>query len=156
MNIRKMEYTDLKMEKKSLVSLFKDTYKENFPEGMDFYRMAQQKYSELMEYYRNGSAILIGAFSDKGLVGILWAYKRMALEGERIHLTQLCVRKEFRKRGIGSRLIVYLEKVSEEMKIKTIELMATYENKKVMEFYLKNDFGIERVLLKKEIENNRL
>ena len=108
-------------------------------------------YSNMLEYIKDNTAIIIGAFEGEKLLGFIWAYEREVNQERRYHINYFIVNPEERKKGIGTQLINEIYKIAKACKISKIELMVTAKNEEAVSFYAKQDFQVERTLLCKEI-----
>ena len=109
MEIRKAKNSEIN-EIKRLVDEFEemDVIKETFPET--YYRRILKK------------GILLVAIESKELVGI--CFGTYNTKEKWADLLGLVVKKNFRKKGIGSSLIKEFEKIVKNKKLKTIDLYA--------------------------------
>src|SRR3989344_6698419 len=109
MEIRKAKNSEIKGIKK-LVDKFEemDVIKETFPET--YYRRILKK------------GILLVAIESKELVGI--CFGTYNTKEKWADLLGLVVKKNFRKKGIGSSLIKEFEEIVKNKKLKTIDLYA--------------------------------
>ena len=109
MEIRKAKNSEIK-EIKKLIDKFEemDVIKETFPET--YYRRILQK------------GILIVAIENNKLVGVCFGTYNTKEKWS--DLLGLVVKKEFRKKSIGSSLIKEFEKIVKNKKLKTIDLYA--------------------------------
>jgi len=149
--VRKLELKDIIDKQESVYKIIKLIMQESFGNIKTLDNITLEKYNDMIEFQKNGSAILYGAFYESKLVGLMWAYERTNIDEKALHLTEIGVLEEYRKKGIGTALIQKLEMVAKKRKIKSIELMATKSNKNVCSFYLNSDFLIERYVMRKRL-----
>ncbi len=109
MEIRKAKSSEV-TQVKILVDNFEemDVIKETFPE--EYYRRILKK------------GILLVAVENNKLVGV--CFGTYNTKERWADLLGLVVKKEFRKKGIGSSLIKEFEKITRKKKLKTIDLYA--------------------------------
>lgn len=67
---------------------------------------------------RNADTMSIAAFKDKDVIGVIVA----RFEYQAMEVTQLAVKKEFRKQGIGSQLLNEIERVAKERGVVNVTL----------------------------------
>ena len=72
-------------------------------------------------------------------------------EGKTAELNDMFIEQEFRKYGIGSKLIASFENWCKQNDAKRILVAATIGNDNAISFYKKNGFGQLNIILRKEI-----
>ncbi|MGL5098620.1 MAG: GNAT family N-acetyltransferase [Fusobacteriaceae bacterium] len=88
--------------------------------------------------------------ADK-LLGMCWYFFREE-SGEKIcHISQMAVVKEHQGMGISTKFLSALEKICSEKGVKKIDLNVGAINKLGIDFYKKNNFLEERILMKKQL-----
>lgn len=107
--------------------------------------------SEMGKFIDDGSAYIVGAFDDEKLIGFIWCYRRIFNQEERLHIYHFIVDKTCRGAGVGQQLINTAFTYAQENNISKIDLMATSSNKQALNFYYKNKFVDERLLLSRGI-----
>lgn len=142
---------ELNENSKEIIELLNDNYLINFPNHHDLLNFAISNFNDMKKFINNGSAIVVGAYSEKKIIGFLWAYRRMFLGEERLHISHIVVDVKFRGFGIGSRMIDSIEQYASKNEIKTIELITTSTNEKTIEFYNKHGFSVTRVQIEKNL-----
>lgn len=136
----------------TLIALLKENMEINFPEVKIDKHYAIDIYNKMMIYQKDGSAILIGAFLDKRLLGFIWAYKRESFGEKRIHVSHIVVQSDLRSKGLGETLLKNLEQHSKVYDFQLIELMCSIKNKKALDFYNRNGFSPTRFQLEKKLD----
>lgn len=149
--IKYIREIDLLVNKNVLISLLEDNYRINFPNINGLTKFAIAGYEDMIRFKRDKTAILIGAFKGERIIGFLWAYKRNMLGENRIHIGHIIVNNDVRSKGIGTKLLNYLESIAKEEGYKKIELITTIKNEKTLKFYKTNGFSAFRVQLEKEL-----
>lgn len=134
---------------KQIKSYLIDVLMENKIENTN--QKVEEIYQNMKEYIQDGTAIIIGAIQEEKLNGFIWGYLRKSDEKARAHINYFVVNKDIRGQGIGQGLIREFYKEIEEKNINEIELMVTCSNKRAMNFYEKQGFNEERVLLWKRL-----
>ena len=114
--------------------------------------MCEKYYRDIKNFIRDGSAILIGAFEGKNLIGFHWGYEKNTPGGKRIHSYFNAIEPEYRGQGIGKKFWTVLEGEAVKRKVYTIEAMCTYANKVAVNYHLHHGFQIERVQVVKKLE----
>lgn len=119
MNIRKAKNSEIKQ-----IKILVDSFKE-----MD---AIEETFSE--EYYQRilKKGILLVAVEKNELVGV--CFGTYNVKERWADLLGLVVRKEFRRKGIGSRIVKEFEKIAKNKKLKTIDL---YVDKEQLELFKK-------------------
>lgn len=149
--IRLINEFDVSDNSKEFIELLKDNYLINFPNIEDPSNFAVASFVDIKKFIEDGSALIIGAFLEKKVIGFLWAYRRVFLGETRLHISHIVVNSEFRGYGIGSRMIKYVEKLAIEKDIRTIELLTTSENENTIQFYNNHGFNMSRVKFEKNL-----
>ncbi|AQU80224.1 GNAT family N-acetyltransferase [Planococcus faecalis] len=149
--IRLMNTKDLSDNKNVIIELLEDNMKLNFPTLRQFTDYAIKGFSDMVKYKKNDTAILVGAFNENGLVGFIWAHKRELFGEKRLHIGHIIVNTQIRSKGVGSRLISFLENFSESENIMKIELNTTISNENTMKFYKSKGYSTVRVQFEKEL-----
>lgn len=152
--IRLVNEIDLYNNSKEINELLEDNYVINFPKQKNFSEFVDLNFNDLKKYQKDGTAIIIGAYLNQKIIGILWAYRRKFLGEERLHISHIIVNSTFRGYGIGSRMIYYLEKYALKKGIIIIELLTSSENTNTIQFYNKNGFKITRIQFEKNLGDN--
>ena len=148
--IRLISEDDLIRNESVLTNLLEDNLRINF-HNIDLTELVNSGYNNMLQFQRDGSAILIGAFEGVTIIGFLWSYLREVMGEQRVHIGHLIVDSRSRSEGIGTKLMNTLEGIANEKGIKKFELMTTVENDKTMKFYRSNGFVTVRVQLEKEL-----
>ncbi len=110
-----------------------------------------KKFEDMISYTNDGSAIIIGAFLEKKLMGFIWAYKKVNNNERRYHINYFIVDEARREQGIGKKLIKEIYIMAEKEKIEKVELMVTKGNDVAVNFYKNQGFEVERIMLCKKI-----
>jgi|LSQX01.3.fsa_nt_gb ribosomal protein S18 acetylase RimI-like enzyme len=152
LEIRLMDTDDLTGNRRELLSLLEDNLGINFKFGDSCTKEAVNKYSDMVRFHSDNTAIVLGAFLEEALVGFLWAHPREILGERRMHIAHLIVMPDFRSCGVGKKLLDNLEKITEEQGIRKLDLLTTVENEQALKFYERNGFVITRVQFEKELE----
>ena len=91
--------------------------------------------------------VCLGAYKENKLIGILWAYKREFSDELRYHINYFSVKSKNQNQGIGNKLLEKLKDIAKEEKIKVIDLNVDINNEQAKNFYKKNNFEEEKILL---------
>ncbi|AOT70136.1 GNAT family N-acetyltransferase [Geosporobacter ferrireducens] len=150
-DIRYLSEIDLNENSKEIIELLNDNYLINFPNHHDLSNFAISNFHDMKKFINDGSALIIAAYSGGKVIGFLWAYRRLFLGEERLHISHIVVDAAFRGYGIGTRMIDFIEKYALEKNIKVIELLTTSKNERTIEFYNKHGFSVTRVQFEKNL-----
>lgn len=113
---------------------------------------ARKKHSELEEYLNDNKAIVLGAIAENELVGLLWAYTYPFREDiNRLYVSVLHVREDYRGRHIGSQLLETIERIAKEKHYDAIYLHAEAANSGACRFYKRQQYISERIQYVKQI-----
>jgi ribosomal protein S18 acetylase RimI-like enzyme len=154
MEIRKIRPEEIVDFEDDLKNLIHENVKLNFCITTNIENEICVMYNNMIKFTQDGSAIILAAFEDKKIIGFVWAFVKNAFGEKKLHLLHIIVDAKNRSKGIGQKLIQSLQMISLNMKVVTIELMATVSNLNAMAFYEKNGFRITRVLFEKQIGEN--
>lgn len=124
---------------------------ENKEGNMDVEKLSQKYVDNMVEFTRDGSAILIGAFDDKKIVGFHWGYELDYFGERRVHSYFNAIYPEYRGQKIGSRFFRKLEEEALARDIHVIEAMCVYSNKGAVNYHLNNGFEIEKLKVFKKL-----
>lgn len=149
--IRMISGVDLEKNRNILIELLNENNEINFPDRSDLEKFAINNYQDMVRFNKDNSAILVGAYLNGTIVGFIWAYRRDFFGEKRIHITHIVVDSKIRGRGVGTKLMDTLEKLSIQEEIFKIDLMTTFTNENAMNFYKAKDFSIARVQLEKKL-----
>lgn len=150
-SIRYMDINDAKQDKEILISLLEENLRLNYPSGYPCSEKANIYWLSLMDFIKDKTAILIGAYDNQALLrGFLWAYRKPENK-QSIFITHLIVDKQVRNCKIGSQLIDELILLAKKKHVTEITLTATCQNENAIGFYKKCGFYPERVSLRKDI-----
>ena len=116
-------------------------------------KLARKYEKEIKTYFKEifEKSNIVGAIEKNELLGFIWAYERLVNNERRYHINYFIVDSKNRKQGIGKNLIQKIYLKAKEEKIEKIELIVTAKNAGAMEFYKKQEFEIERLIMCKNI-----
>ncbi len=150
-DVRLLSYEEITHEKEKLTHFMYLVLSENFDYEITD-AVCLKYYEDMITFYNDGTAVLIGAFDHGILVGFNWGYVRNTPGGKRMHSYHVVVEPEYRKRGIGKRFWNVLEEETKKRGIDTIEAMCTYSNKAAVNYHLEHGFEIERLQVIKHLD----
>lgn len=153
MQIRYINKDDLVFFKNDLIYLLADNIAINFPNKINQNEFAIKSYHEMVKFYDDGSAIIIGVFEYEKLFGFIWAYKKIFFGERRVHISHIIVKEEGRGKGLGSKLLHYFEKEVVRMGIHQIELLTSCNNINTIAFYKSKGFNKTRIQLEKYLND---
>lgn len=91
---------------------------------------------DLSSDYNNGLFNCMVAISDSSIVGMALYYNRYSTwKGKTIHLEDLIVTKDYRKKGVGKALLDAVVKKAKEEKLKRVEWNVLDWNTPAINFY---------------------
>jgi len=149
-----MEY---KLIDLAIATQYKDSFLKYYQEVIDVNKLVLNKdeinkiYDNMINYIKDNSAKIVGAFDKHDLVGFIWAYERLVNSQKRYHINYFIVDSDYRKNGIGKHLINEIYEIAKKNGVEKIELVVTYKNQNALHFYEKELFEIERVVLCKDL-----
>lgn len=110
-----------------------------------------EKYRNLIEHKKDGSAYPIGAFVGTELAGFLWAYVIRRLSCEVFHIAYISVLEGYRGSGIARGMIQFCTGEAKRLGIHKLELIAGVSNVEAMRLYNKTGFIPDRMTLIKNL-----
>lgn len=116
------------------------------------YDEAYEKIGSLIDHLRDDTAIVYGAFEDGKLIAFIWAYGHQFREENRIYVSEIRVKEEYRKLGIGSQMLKLVEDRAKELGLSAIYLHAEANNPEAIGFYQATGYCEERIQLRKTIQ----
>lgn len=151
--IREIYYEDVKKYESELRRYLELNLTENYPE-IDTVEMGKKFYQNMVNYALDGSAILLGAFSDDSLIGFHWAHESVFLGKKRIHSYMNAVDPKYRGQHIGSNFFRKLEEITLNRGIVEIEAFCRATNPVAVNYHLHNGFEIENYRVVKTLTPN--
>ena len=155
MNIRKAKVEDIKEISDILMQVSK-LHSDNRPDIFKDKKMSEIiKWSE--DILKDNQKIVIVAESESKICGV--AVCKMKTINEHINVKdtkifsvdELCVDKDYRKKGIGSNLIAEAKRLAEENNCNRLELNCWKFNQDAMKFYKDIGFEEQRIFFEMKI-----
>ena len=115
------------------------------------YDQAYEKIGDLIAHLNTNTCVAYGAFEENEIVGYIWAYPHQFREEERMYISEISIREEYRGRGIGRELIFLIEKRAKELGFHALYLHAEAESLDALRFYESNGYRKERIQFRKVI-----
>lgn len=128
---------------------------ENIEGVVDIEKLSAKYVEDMKTFIKDGSAILIGAFEGKKLVGLQWGYEINNFGKRRMHSYFVVIQPKYRGQKIGNRLSEKLEEVALSKGIDTIEAMCSYKNQVAVNYHINNGFEIERLKVVKKLDTEK-
>ena len=125
------------------------SHQDYLDDGISYF--ISKKIDDLEKFCRDGSAIAIGAYEQRVLCAFLWGYKYCFNGHDRIHITKLYVDETFRKKGIATSLIEFVEVLAMDQGVSEIDLNVNVRNSHAFELYKKSGFLEESVHMVKSV-----
>ena len=149
-DIREIGYVEVISYEKELTTFLKMNLEENYPE-INVGDMAKQFYNNMVKYSKDNSAILIGAFDGKQLIGFHWGHESLFLGKRRMHSYMNAIDPSYRGQHIGSKFFRELEKIARERGIDEVEAFCRASNPVAVNYHLHNGFEIESYRVVKRV-----
>lgn len=151
--LRNLNINDINTYKIELIELMRITLLENiiqkFPE-----ELPETYVEKIPEYIKDDSAVIIGAFDGRKLVGFIWGYVTHIFEEVRLHSYMGAVNPHYRGYHIAKRLMEQQFEEARRRGIFIVEAMVTKENQAAYNWHLKTGFQEERVKMRKVLEHD--
>ena len=94
-----LDENDILNQKKEIIKLFELLFIDESEK-----KIIEMYYTNMIEYCRDGTAILLGAFYQNTLIGFHWGYEIRWGGIKRIHSYFIAVNEDYQKMSIGSQL----------------------------------------------------
>lgn len=137
--------------RKEIARLYFENVRSNAFHEHYTYDEAYKKMDDLIGHLADNTAVVYGAFDDEELVAFIWAYVHPFREETRMYVSEIRVKEEYRKQGIGSQLLKQVENKAKELGLAAIYLHAEANNPEAVKFYKATCFCEERIQFRKEI-----
>lgn len=113
---------------------------------------AYEKVGQFIDHLESDTCVGFAAFDGDELCGFVWAYPHQFREEQRMYVSEIRVREDYRGRGIGRELLEKVEERARELGICALYLHAEVDNPDAIRFYESQGFQAERVQLRKGVE----
>jgi len=147
--IRRLDFDEANVHATALISLLYEILAANFPNASVMY--AEKYYHDMVNYIKDGSAIVYSAFDHDKLIGLLWGYEVTRLGQKRMHGVMIGVQQEYRGQDIGTSLLLELEAVALAHDVSIVEVMVSATNERAVQYYGKNGFSVEQFKMYKRL-----
>lgn len=137
--------------RRELAQLYFDNVRSNAFHSHYTYEEAYEKMNDLIGHLRDNTAVVFGAFDDEKIVGFIWSYVHQFREENRMYVSEIRVKEEYRSRGIGKSLLKTVEAIAKERGFPAIYLHAEANNQDAQRFYVNCQYKEERIQFRKEI-----
>lgn len=152
MEIIRLQYDDFVEHKNSILYLLIESFVSSFDISQEKCKdIAREKLDQLEVYMKNGSAILIGAIDNGALIGFLWSYKHDYYGQPRMHLNHSAVEKQYRGKGIGTRLDREAEGIAMLEGIEVLDLAVSESNTAARKMFESQGYTTERRYMSKRL-----
>ena len=141
-------YREWESDIKTIIS---DSLIINFPEEYINTNIIEDRCNSVIYYLKNKSAVIFIATEEEEFYGWVWCHLINRLSETRLHIAEIATKEPYRGSGVGKRLIECVEEYAVQNKIKCIDLLVTASNERALQFYKRQEFGVERLILKKEL-----
>ena len=138
--------------REQIAQLYFDNVRSNAYHSHYTYEEAYEKIGGLIDYLRDGTAIVYCAFEYDDLIAFIWAYVHQFREENRMYVNEIRVKEEYRKREIGSQLLRLVENEARELGIGAVYLHAEGNNPAAIGCYKAAGYCEERIQMRKELE----
>lgn len=138
--------------REQIAQLYFENVRSNAFHGCYTYDEAYEKMNDLIGHLADDTAIVYGAFEDGELIAFIWAYVHQFREEYRMYVSEIRVKEEYRKRGIGKELLRLVEEKTVKMGLGAIYLHAEANNPEAIGFYKAAGYFEERIQMRKEIQ----
>ncbi len=117
------------------------------------YTEAYEKMDDLISHLKDNTAIVYGAFENDDLTAFIWAYVHQFREENRMYVSEIRVKEEYRKHGIGKEMLGLVEDKAKELGLSAIYLHAEAGNKDARRLYEECGYIEERIQMRKPLDS---
>lgn len=147
-HIKKLDYDDILLYREDLVDIFIQMEEKK---SNKIRKTWEEKVDEMNLYVRKKEAIVFGALDNNNLISFIWAYFRFFANEKRIHVNYFGTKEEYRGKSIGGKLLKHIEIFAKENGVNKLDLNVDVNNCRAINFYTKNGFNNEKILMSKKI-----
>ena len=150
--IRKAEISDL-IEIQNLNKMLFELEFENFDSTLDINWPTSDEGTEYFEDAINNSITLVAMYENK-IVGYLigcFNTQNTYNKYSQAELDNMCILDQYRKLGIGSKLLKKFKEICIENNMQELKVVASYKNQNAINFYKKNGFEEADITLKQRL-----
>lgn len=147
-HITKASVSTLKEYQSEIKDLMTESWQISFPNLVLEKSNIQERFDKLVDYLENNTGFVLIAIEEGKLQGYIWYF---ITTNNRIHVNQIITSPNSRGKGIGTKLMETLYEEAAALDISEIELYVTSSNEGAIQFYERENFKSERILLKKDI-----
>lgn len=151
MEIRNLTSEDRKY-KRELQKLIEIAFLASFQNLEHVEKLAEAKAEEIFQYLEEVKGECLICIEEGRLLGMCWYFFRKEAGEGICHISQMAVVKDWQGRGISTEFVGFLERICRERGVKRLELNVGAINTKGIQFYQKNNFVAERILMKKNLD----
>lgn len=137
--------------REQIAQLYYENVRSNAYHSHYTYDEAYEKMDDLIGHLRNNTAIVFGAFEETELIAFIWAYVHQFREENRMYVSEIRVKEEYRNRGIGSQMLGLVEDKAKKMGLCAVYLHAEANNPEAVGFYKAAGYCEERIQMRKQI-----
>ena len=112
---------------------------------------ADEKIGELITHLQTHTCISYGAFENDKIIGYIWAYPHPFRDETRMYISELSVKKDHRRQGVGTALMNLVETRAREEGFPALYLHAEAGSAEATRFYEAAGYMPERIQFRKEI-----
>lgn len=134
--------------KEDIINLMKNSMEISFPNTEVDDNKIFQRFNSLYSYIEEQKGYVLFGMKNKVLLGYVWFF---VTNSNRIHINQIIVSPESRGLGIGIALMQDVYKFANKHGISEVELKVTKSNERAVDFYNKQNFTVERILMKRRV-----
>lgn len=152
MQIIPIDYEIFLRNKIKINQLLEFSYAVNFNISEENQReIISNKIYELGEYIKTNKAILLGAFTEDLLIGFIWIYNYKYYDENRVHINQLVIDANYRRKGVAKKLLSKAESIAVSLNASAIDLFVSESNNSALRLYENLEYIVERRYLNKPL-----
>lgn len=137
--------------REQIAKLYYENVRSNAYHSHYTYDEAYEKMKDLIGHLADNTAIVYGAFDGEQILGFIWAYVHQFREENRMYVSEIRVKEEYRKHGIGNQMLRMVEDKAREMGLGAVYLHAEANNPEALRFYKAVGYCEERIQMREEI-----
>lgn len=149
MEIIKLTIDQVENYKAQIMAMLKQSFEKSFPKDSLDTTTYINRIESLKAYISEEKALVYGSIISERLVGFIWFFGKE--DNVTIHINHFVVDENYRRQGVGKALWNKVENYVDREGFEEIELFVTNSNKDAVNFYMKRNFEVERLVMKKRL-----
>lgn len=151
MTIQKVEINLYNKIRNQIEKLLCESVCINFPDFQEVNHYVHSRCNDLARFIEEETATVFIASEQEKLAGWIWLRDIERMGKHRIHIAEIVVSENYKRKGVGSKLLKMAEKYAIDGGFDEMDLLVTASNKSAVAFYERASFVPERYQMCKNI-----